>query len=135
MILFYILSRDELPASILSNSFLLLSTLVSPAHFQLSLPIISHLSGSLALYIFQCNCAYSDLTVTDCFHQLVTIKGVFKQPTGFSISHLKHHDYARFIRTQPPVEAETNGEKGNEGTTNSKRMTSIVLIKCNFSWR
>lgn len=68
IILLCILCRDDPPASILSNSSLLLSTLVSPAHFQLSLPIISHLSGPLGFCISKCNFAYSDLTVKDCFH-------------------------------------------------------------------
>lgn len=124
-------SRDDPPASIMSSSPVLSSTCPHflspppPAYLRLSPPIISHLSGSLGLCIFKCNSAYSNLTVKDCFHQRVTINGIFKQPTGFSISHLERHGYARFITAQPPVRRRGDGEQGGrkggkEGATSGK---------------
>lgn len=115
-----ILSRDDPPASIMSSSPVLSSTCPHflspppPAYLRLSPPIISHLSGSLGLCIFKCIFAYSNLTVKDCFHQRVTINGIFKQPTGFSISHLERHGYARFITAQPPVRRRRDREQGGE---------------------
>lgn len=60
----------------------------------------------------------------------MTINGIFKQPTGFSISHLERHGYARFITAQQPVEGETEslGEKGKEDTHDKgQRMDSLTV--------
>ncbi|KAI3368342.1 hypothetical protein L3Q82_007833 [Scortum barcoo] len=47
----------------------------------------------------------------------VTINGIFKQRTGFSISHRERHGYARFITAQPPTGGKTDrkGEKRKKG--------------------
>lgn len=58
----------------------------------------------------------------------MTINGIFKQPTGFSISHLERHGYARFITAQPPVRRRRDREQGGKGKRDERqRMDSLTV--------
>ena len=65
----------------------------------------------------------------------MTINGIFKQPTGFSISHLERHGYARFITAQPPVRRRRDREQGGKGKRDERqRMDSLTQRNLISAW-
>lgn len=57
----------------------------------------------------------------------MTINGIFKQPTGFSISHLERHGYASFITAQLPVGGEAENEEAGGVHSELQRMDSLTV--------
>lgn len=60
----------------------------------------------------------------------MTINGIFKQPTGFSISHLERHGYARFITAQPPVGGETESWGGGRRERKTRQRAKDGFTNC-----